>query len=170
MVRAKPPLRDGKIAEAQALLDEVARTIPDPAFTEAEEATYSSWGESGKLNTPSLAHGEDGALLLTQGRPTQALDHFLRGGFWLEAGYVADRLLTVDELKAYVDATWPAGMALAIRPRRRATTSPPASRRRSPGSWPTTSAISSAGGWCATAVSPKPRPTSPAICTRCTRR
>ena len=110
-IRAKLLLRDGKVAEAQTLLDEVARTIPDPAFTEAEEAVYSSWGESGKLNTPSLAHGEDGALLLTQGRHTQALDHFLRGGFWLEAGYVADRLLTVDELKTYVDATWPAGTA-----------------------------------------------------------
>jgi tetratricopeptide (TPR) repeat protein len=108
-VLAKLLLRDGKIAEAQALLDEVARTVPD--LNETEDSAYGVWGENLKLNTPALAHGEDGALLLAQGRYTQALDHFLRGGFWLEVGYVADRLLTVDELKAYVDATWPAGMA-----------------------------------------------------------
>lgn len=110
-VRAKLLLRDGKVAEAQALLDEVARTLPDPELNETEEGIYSPWGAGGKLNTPSLAHAEDGALLLTQGRYPQALDHFLRGGFWLEAGYVADRLLTADELKAYVDTTWPASLA-----------------------------------------------------------
>jgi len=110
-IRAKLLLRDGKIAEAQALLDEVARTLPDPDLNEDEEGFFSPWGENRKLNSPSLAHAEDGALLLTQGRYPQALDHFLRGGFWLEAGYVGDRLLTVDELKAYVDATWPASLA-----------------------------------------------------------
>jgi hypothetical protein len=81
-------------------------------LNEMEEGIYSSWGEGGKINSPSLAHAEDGALLLTQGRYQPALDHFLRGGFWLDAAYVADRLLTVDELKAYVDSTWPASAAV----------------------------------------------------------
>jgi tetratricopeptide (TPR) repeat protein len=111
-IRARLLLHDGKLAEAQTLMDEVARTAPDLGMDEGEVDYYSPWGGGGKLNTPSLAHAETGALLLTQGRYPQALDHFLRSGFWLEAGYVADRVMTVDELKSYVDATWPASLAV----------------------------------------------------------
>jgi hypothetical protein len=111
-VRARLLLRDGQVADAQKLLDEVARTLPDLKMSEDDESVYGPWGNNLKTNSLSLAHAEDGALLLTQGRYQPALDHFLRGGFWLDAAYVADRLLTVDELKAYVDSTWPASAAV----------------------------------------------------------
>jgi hypothetical protein len=110
-VRAKLLLRDGQVAEAQKLLDEVAHTAPDLEMTEAESDYYSPWGNGGRLNAPALAHGEDGALLLTQGNYLPALEHLLRGGFWFESAYIAERLLTLDDLKAYVDSTWPASAA-----------------------------------------------------------
>jgi tetratricopeptide (TPR) repeat protein len=104
-VRAKLLLRDGKVGEAQKLLDEVARTLPSPAKEDLENFDPSQG--AGKVATPFLAHGEDGALLLTQGHYTEALDHFLHGGFWMEGAYVSEQVLTVDELKKYVDAGWP---------------------------------------------------------------
>jgi hypothetical protein len=113
-VRARLLLRDGKVAEAQKLVDEVARTLPAVEVGDDEIYRFGPESGLGKLATPSLAHAEDGALLLTQGKYTQALDHFLRGGFWLESGYVADRLLSLDELRAYVDSTWPANLAAGL--------------------------------------------------------
>ena len=104
-VRAKLLLRDGKAAEAQKLLDEVARTLPSPAKEDLE--MYDPSQGAGKVATPFLAHGEDGALLLTEGHYTEALDHFLQGGFWMEGAYVSEQVLTVDELKKFVDAGWP---------------------------------------------------------------
>lgn len=38
---------------------------------------------------------------------TEALNALLRSGYWMDAAYVAERVLTVDELKAYVDREWP---------------------------------------------------------------
>ncbi len=35
----------------------------------------------------------------------------VRGGYWTDAAYVAERVLTIDELRAYVDKTWPADLA-----------------------------------------------------------
>lgn len=104
-VRAKLLLRDGKVAEAQKLLDEVARTLPSPTPEDLER--YDPSQDAGKVATPALAHGENGALLLTQGHYTEALEHFLHGGFWMEGAYISERLLTVDELKKFVDAGWP---------------------------------------------------------------
>src|SRR5262249_43100370 len=37
----------------------------------------------------------------------QALDSLMNAGFWMDAAYVAERVLTVDELKSYVDRFWP---------------------------------------------------------------
>jgi len=106
-IRAKLLLRDGKLGEAQKLLDEVARTLPSPDKDDLQQ--YDPNQGWGKVATPALAHGEDGALLLSLGQYAPALDHFLRGGFWLEAAYVADRVLTVEELQKYVDTIAPSG-------------------------------------------------------------
>jgi hypothetical protein len=46
-------------------------------------------------------------LHLTRREYVDALDCFLRGGFWMDAAYVAERVLTVEELKSYVDGRWP---------------------------------------------------------------
>lgn len=107
-VRAKLLLRDGKLGEAQKLLDQTAATLTDPEMTEDELSIHSEWSAGGKIATPALASGESGVLLTTQGNYLEALDRFLRGGFWVDAAHLADRVLPLDELKAYVDEKWPA--------------------------------------------------------------
>jgi hypothetical protein len=50
--------------------------------------------------------GEIGVLRLARRDYVEALDCFLRGGFWADAAYVAERVLTLEELKGYVDREW----------------------------------------------------------------
>jgi len=47
--------------------------------------------------------GDTGALLLMRNNFVQALDAFIKGGLRKDAGYVAERVLTTDELKRYAD-------------------------------------------------------------------
>jgi tetratricopeptide (TPR) repeat protein len=109
-VRAKLLLREGKLAEAQKLLDQAAATFPDPQMTEDELYSHTSGSTGGKIATPTLASGESAALLTTQGKYTEALDRFLKSGFWVDAAHLAERVLPLDELKTYVDAQWPASL------------------------------------------------------------
>jgi len=109
-IRAKLLLRDGKLAEAQKLLDQTAATLPDPQPTEDEVLDHSPDAAGGKLATPTLASGESAALLTTQGKYLDALDQFLKSGFWTDAAHLAERVVTLDELKTYVDAHWPASL------------------------------------------------------------
>src|SRR6185436_9913702 len=108
-IRAKLLLRDGQLAEAQKLLDQTAATLPDPQLTEDEVLIHSEGEAGGKLAT-----AESAALLTTQGQYTEALDRFLQSGFWVDAAHLAERVLTVDELKAYVDSHWPADLVKDI--------------------------------------------------------
>jgi hypothetical protein len=57
---------------------------------------------------PQRASGEEAAVQLTQGDYVGALDRFLRAGYWLDAAWLAERVLSTDELKTYVDMSWPA--------------------------------------------------------------
>jgi hypothetical protein len=109
--RAKLLLRDGKLAEAQTLLDQVAATLPAPQLTEDEVIYHTPGSSGGKLATPELAAGESAVLLTTQGKYLDAVDRFLKTGFWTDAAHLAERVLTIDELKTYVDAHWPASLA-----------------------------------------------------------
>jgi hypothetical protein len=52
--------------------------------------------------------GELGVFHVFRGSYAQALEEFIDGGFWMDAAYVGERIMTVDELKAYVDAHAPA--------------------------------------------------------------
>lgn len=63
------------------------------------------------LDAPSEVLGELGVLHLARREFAESLDALLRAGFWMDAAYVAERVLTADELKAYVDGNWPAADA-----------------------------------------------------------
>src|SRR5439155_4551926 len=71
----------------------------------AENLFICHWRE----NTPAGQQilGELGVLRLARGAYTEAVDAFLRSGFWMDAAYLAERVLTVDELRGYVDQAWP---------------------------------------------------------------
>lgn len=110
-VQAKLLLRDGKLALAEELLAQAASRIRPAQLTPEEVDRYRPWGTGGRIATGPLASGEDGAVLTTLGRYPEALHAYLRGGFWLDAAYLAERVLTLDELKEYVDEHWPASRA-----------------------------------------------------------
>jgi tetratricopeptide (TPR) repeat protein len=102
-LRAKLLLRAGKLDEAATMLAQASRAFP------AEE----SWTWLGtspadeSVTSRKLTLGEAGVILLARRQYTEALDALVRGGFWVDGSYVAERVLTVDELKAYVDRAWP---------------------------------------------------------------
>ncbi|WP_434675607.1 hypothetical protein [Pseudomonas sp. D3-10] len=102
-VRAKLALRDGDKVAAAAAYAKAAQAFPK------EE----SWGDR---RTPDWDYetvqpkcrveGESAILALQRGDYLQAFDQLYRGGnnYWYDAATVAERVLTVDELKQYVDA------------------------------------------------------------------
>ncbi|HEY9272079.1 hypothetical protein, partial [Achromobacter sp.] len=111
-VRAKLALRQG---DTQAAAQAYAQAAS--AFPRAD----------GSLEAPGAARllGEQGVLTLSRGQYVEALDQLLHatvqdgsgGGFWQstpywnDAAYVAERVLTTAELKAYVDRRAPAAAA-----------------------------------------------------------
>jgi hypothetical protein len=113
-LQAKLFLRDGKVKQAAALLTKVTRSFPpEPPGTN----TPASFGENLSvvinsefgdcLSAGQQALGELGMLHLARREYTQSLDALLRSGYWMDAAYVAERVLTPDELKKYVDENWP---------------------------------------------------------------
>jgi hypothetical protein len=67
---------------------------------EDEDVIYS---QGGHWTFEQSASGDLGGLHLARGDFVQALDILLKGKLWEDAAYVAERVLTANELKAYVD-------------------------------------------------------------------
>ncbi len=106
-LRAKMALRDGDVKAATAAYAKAASTFP------ADE----SWGE--QRNADFVAEtivpecrvaGEQAILALNRGDYLQAMDLLYRGKalYWADVADVAERVLTVDELKGFVDKHAPA--------------------------------------------------------------
>lgn len=94
-VKAKLALRHGDTAAAARHYAEAAK-----AFPQLDE------GIAANPRQPSLVQGERAVLLLSRGEYTQALDQFytVGGHYWPDLAYVAERVVSTDELKAFVDA------------------------------------------------------------------
>jgi hypothetical protein len=96
-VRAQLLLRDGKLSEARPLLEKAAAVPPTPddfGFGPLEVGPYA---------TRERVRAEQAVVRLTQKEYVPALDLFMTNGYWSDAAYVAERVLTADELKSYVD-------------------------------------------------------------------
>ena len=113
-LQAKLLLRAGKTQEAAGLLAKVANllpVLPDHELTNSTEFAESlsmqfepsNW-DFNSVRAQVLV--ELGVLKLSRGEFTQSLDALLRSGFWENAAYVAERVLTTDELKDYVERNW----------------------------------------------------------------
>jgi hypothetical protein len=112
-LKAKLQRRSGKLADAantmaqavEWLKNSPAYTPPggaDEAWTEYDffpEGQHWGWGQS--------AHGDLGGLRLARGDFVQSLDTLLKGHLWNDAAFVAERVLTTNELKQYVDTQPP---------------------------------------------------------------
>ncbi|WP_338497146.1 hypothetical protein V5F23_28100 [Pseudomonas sp. WP18] len=111
-VRAKLALRDGDKVAAAAAYAKAAQAFPKDE----------SWGNR---RTPDWDYetvqpkcrvdGESAILALQRGDYLQAFDQLYRGqsNYWYDAAAVAERVLTVEELKQYVDTQVPAPPALS---------------------------------------------------------
>ncbi len=100
-IRAQLLLRDGKLDEAGRLLAKVAETLPEAT----RSIDYVPYGPdySGPYATRDRARAEEAVVRLTQKDYAGALDLLMKSGYWSDAAWVAERVLTADELKSYVD-------------------------------------------------------------------
>ncbi len=103
-IRAKLALRAGNVQESTTLLARAVRAMP-PDMIDGESGW--NWGAESVPNR-ELAAGEAGVLLLTSKQYEEAMDSFLISDDWGSAAYVAERLLTIDELRKYIERVWPA--------------------------------------------------------------
>jgi hypothetical protein len=107
-ITAKLLLRQGKVVEAAEHLRIITRQLP---LAQTEQAVGPVYGDMrwALADSPlqEKVRGELGTLLLARQQYVQALDVLLKGGLWEDAAYVAERVLTADELKRYVDDHWP---------------------------------------------------------------
>lgn len=94
-IHAKLLVRAGKMDEALALIRSVLGAFPESAL----EASEKNPGAT----RPDRAYSEAGLLLLARRDYVNALDLLLKGGYWEDVAYVAERVLTVDELKHYLE-------------------------------------------------------------------
>ncbi|WP_415772387.1 hypothetical protein [Pseudomonas sp. LB3P38] len=106
-LRAKLALRDGDKNAAAAAYAKAAQAFPQ----------NESWGERRTpdwdfetLQPKCRVEGESAILALQRGDYLQAFDQLYRSKdiYWFDAATVAERVLTVDELKQYVDTQVPA--------------------------------------------------------------
>ena len=107
-LKAKLQLRAGKFAEAtdtMARAVEIMKTAPAYASREGEEWATEDLSAKGEYwGFASSANGDLGGLRLARGDFVQALDVLSKGQLWEDAAFVAERVLTANELKQYVDA------------------------------------------------------------------
>jgi tetratricopeptide (TPR) repeat protein len=102
-LKAKLLMREGKIDKAAPLLARVSQAFPEDqsACIEPQECP-----DDDRMPA-ERARGELALLHLARRNYTEALDALHRSDYWVDAAYLAERVLTVDELIAYVDANWP---------------------------------------------------------------
>ena len=103
-LRAKLLLRAGKVDEAGRILAQVVRLFPHEGDWTAPPIRSGEWDARSPLRQ---AMGELGVLRLARRQYFEALDVLLRSGYWTDAAYVAEYVLTPDELSAYVERQWP---------------------------------------------------------------
>ena len=118
-LRAKLQLRAGDVEGAAKSLAAAVDTLRSPAlYTGWSDGAYHDANRSGPTYTSitddagwsmgEAASGDLGLMHLERGDFVQALDILFKGGLWEDAAFIAERVLTADELKAYVDKLPPA--------------------------------------------------------------
>jgi hypothetical protein len=109
-LRAKLQRRAGKLADAANSMAQAVESLKNsPAYAPpggADEpwSEYDFFPEGYHWGWGQGANGDLGGLRLARGDFVQSLDTFLKGHLWNDAAFVAERVLTANELKQYVDA------------------------------------------------------------------
>lgn len=111
-LRAKLALRDGDKNAAAAAYAKAAQAFPqteDWGYRRTTDWAYET------VQPKCRVEGESAILALQRGEYLQAFVQLYRSNdvYWFDAAAVAERVLTVDELKQYVDETVPAPAVLS---------------------------------------------------------
>ncbi|MCC6490396.1 MAG: hypothetical protein IT364_23125 [Candidatus Hydrogenedentes bacterium] len=95
-VQSKLDLRDGEIDKGMETLRQAANAFPP------EQSWL--WGEDyvPRITPYGVANAELGVLLLGRSDYVNAFDCLIRSDYWLDAAYVAERVLTIEELQKYI--------------------------------------------------------------------
>jgi uncharacterized protein HemY len=107
-LRAKLQRRAGKLEEATKSMAQAWQSV-EPIETYTGWTGVSGEGEDelhregGSWSFVQSASGDLGALHLQRANFIPAMDVLRKGGLWDDMAFVAERVLTADELKAYVD-------------------------------------------------------------------
>lgn len=114
-VRAKLALRAGQLDAAAQAYAEAAKGFPTGEHWGLIRLEGAEWG-SDDLRPRCRVQGEAGTLALSRGDYLQALELlFAAETYWTDTAYVAERVVSVDELKAFVDRVAPKAVATEAR-------------------------------------------------------
>lgn len=105
-IRAKLLLRAGKLDQGMQELALAARQLPDCEEWTNLNSDFPDDYERGCITPGGRALGELGVLRLARAQYVEALDALLRANYWMDAAYVAERVLTANELVEYVSRNW----------------------------------------------------------------
>ena len=108
-LRAKLQRRAGKLTDAANSMAQAVESLKNsPAYTppggvDEPWSEYDFFSEGYHWGWGQSANGDLGGLRLARGDFVQSLDTFLKGHLWNDAAFVAERVLTANELKQHVD-------------------------------------------------------------------
>ncbi|MBX7257516.1 MAG: tetratricopeptide repeat protein [Candidatus Hydrogenedentes bacterium] len=94
-VHSKILLRQGRVDEAAQTIHSILDAFPADETWQLDEFTFVDVGADVKAGL--------GVLSLGRGEYVKALELFLRAEYWTDAAYVAERVLTLAELRTFVD-------------------------------------------------------------------
>ncbi|MDD2600220.1 MAG: hypothetical protein PHO37_13500 [Kiritimatiellae bacterium] len=106
-ISSKLYLRQGDVGSAAVELAAITKSLAILKNKGHQEIAQLRPGNHSVTNFEQIVYCELGALQLRQGDYAESLDTLLQSGFWQDAAYVAEQVLTVDELKKYVDLRQP---------------------------------------------------------------
>lgn len=118
-LRAKLALREGRVDEAKRLLTISAdesrkRDEWEPGNPRLENYWSATAGDRRSAEQGRLL-ADLGVVALSRGDYREALDALLEGDYWADAAYVAERVLSADELRDYLRETAPEWSAETLR-------------------------------------------------------
>jgi hypothetical protein len=99
----KMHLLNGEVDKAVAELAQLIRMLPPEAKKQPLQQSETGYENDKKKDIGKLLLGDLGSLYLSSGLYTKALDALYKGGHWVDAAYVAEQVLSVDELQEYVN-------------------------------------------------------------------
>lgn len=116
---AKLLSREGRLDKAAAILAGMVQELPTLKSSELQISDMDSGvdGDRYSVAVPvRVVAGELAVLKMARSQYVEALDLLMQHNYWFDAAYVAERVLTPEELIAYVDKNWPARLAEGWKP------------------------------------------------------